>query len=476
MEINTSVANHTMLLELKDVEVSYSTQGHNVRLLEQVNLTVHEDEIVAILGPSGSGKTSLMRVAVGLIKPGLGQAFWRGERLLGPDHRIGMVFQTPALFPWMTVQQNVELGVENRHLDPDKKAHEVAWAIDRVGLEGDEEAYPRELSSGVKTRVGLARALAAQPELLCLDDPFSGLDVLTAETLRNELVTLWQNTDVNPKAILLVTHDIHEAVALASRILVLSGSPTRVKVEVHNQLAYPRVPGSQEFLDKVSQIHDLITRDVMPDEYSSVTQGRFEQRLAPLPRAEMVEIAGLLEALDDQQGHFDVFDFVADTRKEYSSVLMIVNAAEMLELVRTPKDQVEITELGRQFLRSDVNDRKILLNLQLQKLKLVKHLIEMLQRAPEKWLPKDLVLQEFALLFPSEHPSRLFATVVAWVRYAELMGYSAKRGQLYMDRLFLQENGVVQEIKSPRPALKPREPREREPEQAVDSTGGSDES
>ena len=171
METNSNISAHTLLLELKGVEVNYSTQGHNVRLLEQVNLSVHEDEIVAILGPSGSGKTSLMRVAAGLARPSLGQIFWRGERLGGPDRRIGLVFQTPALFPWMTVQQNVELGVENRSLDKEKKLQEVAWAIDRVGLEGDEEAYPRELSSGVKTRVGLARALAAQPELLCLDDP-----------------------------------------------------------------------------------------------------------------------------------------------------------------------------------------------------------------------------------------------------------------------------------------------------------------
>ncbi|MES2201258.1 MAG: nitrate/sulfonate/bicarbonate ABC transporter ATP-binding protein [candidate division FCPU426 bacterium] len=457
MDPNQASLSQTVLLELKDVEVDYVSGSHSARLLDQVNLSVHVDEIVAILGPSGSGKTSLMRVAAGLSRPGAGQVLFRGESITGPHPQIGVVFQTPALFPWMTTQQNIELGVENRHLDAEKKAAAVTWAIDRVGLEGHEEAYPRELSSGVKTRVGLARALAAQPELLCLDDPFSGLDVLNAENMRNELVSLWQNTDVNPKAILIVTHNIQEAVALASRVVILSGTPARMKVQVQNHLAYPRNPNSPEFQEMVSQIHTLITRDTMPDEGISVP-GRFQQRLAPLPRAEFGQIIGLLEALDDSKGHFDVFDFVAETRKEYSSVLMVVNAAEMIEFVRTPKDHVEITELGRQFLRSDVNGRKILLNLQLQKLKLVNLVVEMLKRAHEHQVARELILEEFALLFPSENPARLLSTFIAWVRYAELMGYSARRGQLYLDRLFVMQDGAIQEIKSPKPSPRPKAP------------------
>jgi NitT/TauT family transport system ATP-binding protein len=446
----------SVLLEFKDMDVDVLHQGKaRRRLLNQIGLQVNTDEFVSILGPTGSGKTSLVKIAAGLAEPSSGQALFRGEALRGTYPRVGVVFQTPGLFPWMNVHENIAIGLERLGLPMKEKNEAVAWAVDKVGLEGYEEAYPRELASGMKMRVALARALAGQPELLILDDPFSGLDVLTAESLRNEVMALWQNTDVNPKAILLVTHNIQEAVELSNRILVLSGTPTRIKMEVANSLAYPRDSGAQEFVDKVSQIHDLITRDVMPDEVAA-SQGRFQERLAPLPRAEMGEITGLLEALADHKGRFDVFDFVADTRKEYSSVLMIVNAAEILELVRTPKDQVEITELGRQFLHSDVNHRKMLLNLQLQKLKLVKHLIDMLHRAPEGWLAKDLLLDELTLLFPSENPSKLFNTVVAWVRYAELMGYSAKRGQLYMDRLFLQENGVIQEIKSPKPAPKPR--------------------
>jgi NitT/TauT family transport system ATP-binding protein len=442
------------LLELKDIEVEYAVPGkERVRLMDHVNLAVHEDELVAILGPSGSGKTSLVKVACGLNAASSGQVLFRGEPLLGVHSGIGVAFQTPGLFPWMNVHENIALGLEKLRLEEQKKSEAISWAVDRVGLEGYEEAYPRELSLGMRSRVALARALAGQPELLILDDPFAGVDVLTAESLRSELLRLWQNSDINPKAILLVTHNIPETVELANRVLVFSGTPTRVKLELHNALPYPRNPNTQDFSDKVSQIHDLITRDVMPDE--GQTPGRFETRLAPLPRAEAGQIIGLLESLADHGGSFDVFDFVADTRKEYSSVLMVVNAAEMLEMVATPKDQVEITALGRQFLQSDVNGRKIMLNLQLQKMKLVRHVIEMLQRTPDRWLSKDVLLEELVLLFPSENPARQLNTFVAWVRYAELMGYSARRGQLYLDRIFVQEIGEVKEIKNPKPVLKP---------------------
>ncbi len=441
-----------ILLELKDIEVEVAVPGRErVRLLDQIGLSVSEDELVAVIGPSGSGKTALVRVACGLSEPSSGTVHFRGEAVHGVRPEIGVVFQNPGLFPWMTVNENIALGLEKHGLSDAKKSAAVAWAVDRIGLAGYEEAYPRELSSGIKTRVGLARALAGQPELLILDDPFSGLDVLTAEALRNEILRLWQNTDINPKAIVLVTHNIQEAVELSNRVLVLSGTPTRIKVELPNPLPYPRVTLGQDFIDKVSQVHDMITRDVMPDDAATGAPSRFATRLAPLPRAEVGQIIGLLEALGDQGGRFDVFDFVAETRKEYSSVLMVVNAAEMLEFVRTPKDQVEITLLGREFLLSDVSGRKMLLNLQLQKLKLVRQVMEMLQRAPERWLPKETILEEFVLLFPSEHPARLFNTLVAWVRYAELMGYSARRGQLYMDRTFVNEGGLITEIKSPKP-------------------------
>lgn len=426
------------LLELREATVQLQTGAKVVPLLKNINLTIQEDEIVAILGPSGSGKSTLVRTVAGLLKPRSGEILYRGLPLAGVNGKIGMVFQTPALFPWMTVQQNIELGLERQILDPAARARQVAWAVDRVGVDGYEEAYPKELSSGMKQRVGLARALAAQPELLCLDEPFSALDVLTAESLRNELLMLWQNADINPKAILLVTHNIHEAVFLANRILILSGKPTRVKVEVLNALAYPRDYNSEEFQLKVAQIHDIIAKDVMPDELVvEGFSGRFAQRLAPLPRADVGQIIGLLESLDDHGGRLDVFDFISETHREYSQVLMVVNAAEMLGFVRTPKDQVEITALGRQLLKSDVNKRKILFNLQLQAMKVYTMTMDMVSRAPGKRLSKEALLEQLVLLFPSENPNQLFSTIVSWGRFGELLGYSARKGLLYVDKVFL---------------------------------------
>jgi NitT/TauT family transport system ATP-binding protein len=436
----------TTMLSLQEVEVEFhNTNGERVRLLEQVTLDVHEDEVVAILGTSGSGLSSLVRVAAGLVRPSSGQVLYRGEPALGPLAQVSVVFQTPALFPWLSVEQNIQMGLERAGLSPARQKEQTAWAVDRVGVDGYEEAYPRELSSGMKQRVALARALAAQPELLVLDDPFSSLDVLAAEALRGEILALWQNADVNPKSILLATHHIQEAVLLATRIVLLSGQPTRLKAIIDNPLPYPRDPNSPEFLEKVTQIHDTLTAHILPDDASPAQAGRFASRLAPLPKAEISNVFGLLEALAAQGGRFDVFDYVAETHQGYGQVLMAVNAAEMLDFVRTPKDKVEITETGRRILGVDVNGRKALLNVQLQGMKLVAQLVEMIQGSPERGLPKDVVLQHLALQLPGENPTQQFHTLVAWTRYAELMGYSARRGLLYLDRLFVSDAGHLRE-------------------------------
>jgi NitT/TauT family transport system ATP-binding protein len=441
-----------VMLSLQEVEVEFlNAAGERVRLLDQVTLEIREDEVVAILGASGSGLSSLVRVAAGLARPSSGQVTYRQEPAAGPLPQVGVVFQSPALFPWLTVEQNIQMGLERANLPPGRQKEQTAWAVDRVGVDGYEEAYPRELSSGMKQRVALARALAGQPELLVLDDPFSSLDVLAAEALRGEVLALWQNADVNPKSILLATHHILEAVLLASRIVLLSGHPTKVKAVIDNPLPYPRDPNGVEFQDKVTQVHDALTADVLPDDVSPAQAGRFATRMAPLPKAEIAHVFGLLEALAAQGGRFDVFDYVAETHQGYGQVLLAVNAAEMLDYVRTPKDKVEITEAGRRILGMDINARKALLNVQLQGLKLVTLLVDMIQRSPERGVTREMVLETLALQLPGENPTQQFHTLVAWTRYAELMGYSARRGLLYLDRLFVSEGGQIRE----QPVLKP---------------------
>jgi NitT/TauT family transport system ATP-binding protein len=319
-------------------------------------------------------------------------------------------------------------------------------------LEGFEEALPRELSQGMKVRVALARALAAQPELLILDDPFSGLDVLAAESLRNELVALWQHSDVNPKAILLVTRDIEEAVSLATRVLVLAGTPARLSVEVPIPLPYPRDINTAVFQENVSRIHEFLTKQILPDEAPVAGPGgRFANKLAPLPKADLAQVLGLLEALDDRSGKLDIFDYAAETRREYQAVVLVVNAAEMLGLVATPKDQAEITELGSRVLKADVNGRKILLNMQFQKIKLFTDFVAMIEASPDHAITREEAIDRLSVQFPWENPGQLLNTLVAWARYAELFGYSPRRGLLYLDRTFVMDGEEMREMKRPKP-------------------------
>lgn len=441
-----------LLLGLQSVDAELMLSGRGLtRILDGISLDVQDDELVAVLGPSGSGKSTLAKLCAGLLHASSGQVLLRGRPLRGPTPRVGIVFQTAALFPWLTAQANIELALERLPIAGKDKAQRVAWAIDRLGLEGYEEAYPRELTGGSRLRVAVARALATQPELLVLDDPFSGLDVLTAEAVKNELLDLWQNNDVNPRAVLLVTHNIQEAVELASRVLIIGGSPSKIVAELAVPLPYPRDPDSAAFQGLAQRVHDLLTHQALPDDPGGASAGRFASRLAPLPRAEMVQVMGLLEALENEGGRFDVFDFVAETRQNYGQVLMVVNAAEMLGLVSTPKDQVELSDLGRQVLGADINHRKALLNLQIQGLKLVADVIELIHRAPEIGVAKELVLELLALHLPSEPPHQQFNTLVAWCRYAELMGYSARKGLLYLDRLFVHDGSELKELRQPKP-------------------------
>ncbi|MGH7441651.1 MAG: AAA-associated domain-containing protein, partial [bacterium] len=316
---------------------------------------------------------------------------------------------------------------------------------------------PRELSKGLQLRVALARALAAQPELLILDDPFAGLDVLEAESLRNELVALWQHNDVNPKAILLVTHDIEEAVSLATRVLILSGSPAALSVGVPIALPYPRDPGSAEFKNTVERIHEFLSNQILPDE-APAPPGTMRPvgRMVPLPKADLSQVMGLLEALDDRGGGLDLFDFAAETRREYQAVVLVVKAAELMGLVVTPSDRVELTDLGRRLLKADVNGRKVLLNMQFQTLRLFADFVEMIGASPDRSVTRQAALERLARHFPGEHPAHIFNTLVSWARYAELFGYSPRRGLLYLDRTFVLDHGEEREVKQPKPGPKPR--------------------
>jgi len=246
------------ILEVKDVSRSYFENGKEFKALERVRFDLHDQDFVCIVGPSGCGKSTLLRIIVGLDRPTTGEVLYQGRLIEARNPQVAMVFQSFALFPWLTVEQNVEIGLEARHVPPPVRAEKAKKYIDAVGLTGFENAFPRELSGGMKQRVGLARALATDPVLLCMDEPFSSLDALTAQSLRDEILELWHDPDLPPRAVLMVTHLIEEAVYLADRVLVISGKPGRLVAELEIDLPRPRNRREPEFYGWVDDIYSLI--------------------------------------------------------------------------------------------------------------------------------------------------------------------------------------------------------------------------
>jgi NitT/TauT family transport system ATP-binding protein len=407
-------------------------------VLADVSFRVDPGEVVAVLGPSGCGKSTLLRILVGLIPPTSGEVLCHGRPLVGMHPGASIVFQNFALFPWLTVEQNVAVGLSGRGIAADEARARVRQTIDLVGLEGFEEAFPKELSGGMKQRVGIARALVGGPELLCMDEPFSALDVLTAEALRSEVVRIWQLPDTPVKSILLITHLIEEAVFLGDRIVVVSARPGRIALELKNDLPYPRDYRDPRFLAVVDRVHEAITRLHLPDKPAApVAPAEAAAALArpvALPGVGLTQVAGLLALVSNNGGRMDVFELDALTDYEFGMTLAVIKAAEMLDLVETPKDTVALTPLGQSYVAGDQNARKRLVHAQLLRLPTFRFLRTLLEHAPDKRLPAEIVLEELAIrLGPHEPVERLFETIVGWSRYAELFGYDPTTEVLYLD-------------------------------------------
>jgi NitT/TauT family transport system ATP-binding protein len=443
---------HDIICETRNVtKMFHLPGGKDLKVLDNISLDVRRNDITCLLGPSGCGKSTLVRIITGLIEPTSGEVLVHGRPLLGLSPAVSMVFQSFALYPWLTVAENVAMGLNGRGIDPAKHSEMVARAIDRVGLEGFEEAYPKELSGGMKQRVGIARALVAQPELLCMDEPFSGLDVLTAENLRVELVNLWRDAKNDPNSVLMVTHNINEAVFVASRIVVMGANPGQIRKILDNPMPYPRDYHDPAFMAMADHIHDILTTALIPDEpvaspapvsvpgaapVSAAAEAAARDiwsRMQPLPNVGVGEIAGLLERVDATGGKADIFDLSVDIGKEFGKVLALVKAAELLNFVDTPKHTVVLTAIGKQFLDAKVNERKRLVNQQLRTLQLFQHVIDLVKSQEHYSVDEDLVLEELAVWLPTERPQSMFKAVVRWGRYAELLGYNADERKLYLD-------------------------------------------
>jgi NitT/TauT family transport system ATP-binding protein len=409
----------SILFEAREVNQFFTMpNGKPLCVLENVSLAIRAGEIVALLGPSGCGKSTLLRILAGLITPTNGQVIYHGQPLEGLNPGAALVFQSFALLPWLTVAQNVEVVLKAARLPPARIRERIEHVLHLVGLAGSEEAYPRELSGGMKQRVGMARALAVDPEVLFLDEPFSQVDALTAESLRAQVIDIWSISGGHPSSVLMVSHDIKEVAYMADRIVILGANPGRIRTIVENHLSRPRDYRAPELLALVDQLHDIITGHEMPDQPAPAPAA-----IEPFPDADPLEVVGLLEYLDARAGREDIFRICSDTHREFGRLLNIVEAAELLELVDTPRRMVVLDAMGKTILKAGVLERKAIWRGQLLKLRLFQLLNEMLQKAATHAVDRETILETLILHLPQENYEKCFDTLVRWARYGDLFAY-----------------------------------------------------
>ncbi len=425
----------TPLVELKGIHQSFTlASGQKIKVLNDINISLMPNEVLTLLGPSGSGKSTCLRIMSGLLPPTDGKAFSRGNPITASNPDIAMVFQNFGLLPWLKVSENVALGLEPLRLDEETVAKRVKRAIDLVGLEGFEEAYPRELSGGMKQRVGIARALVMERPILCLDEPFSALDVLTAEVLRKEVLNLWISKKTSIASVVLVTHNIIEAVSLGSRILVMGANPGQIKLAIKNDLPYPRDEKSGTFKELVDNIHDVITQAVIPDTPDWVPPAFVSSGIESFPPIPVNEVIGLIEVVAGQGGRVDAFALAQTLRRDSVQILLMAKAAELLDLVDTPKNGIVVTELGRKFIHGDVNLRKKILHDQLAQLQIIRLLRGKLEAQESFAIKRADAANLIEEWLPNESAAQALETLIQWGRYGELLGYNADSDTVYLDR------------------------------------------
>jgi len=427
-------ATRDTLLQATHLTKRFTTpEGKPFTVLDGINLELKEGEIVALLGRSGSGKSTLLRCLSGLLLPSEGEVRYRGQAVRGPMPGMAMVFQSFALFPWLTVQQNVELGLEAMGIPAPERRRRALEAIDLIGLDGFEKAFPKELSGGMRQRVGFARALVTEPEVLFMDEPFSALDVLTAETLRSELLELWGSGRIPIQSILLVTHNIEEAVLLADRILVLAANPGRIRAEVAVRLPHPREREDFAFQELVEEVYRILTTRPTPERATPepLTLGH------RLPKAPVGALTGLLERVAEgpDYGKEDLPRLAEEMRLEVDDLFPLLDAAELLGLAVLQEGDVRLTPEGQRFAQADLEERKkIFAERLLLHVPLVGHIHRVLQTRPTGRAPEERFLRELEDYMSTKDAEAVLATAIDWGRYAELFEYDYNAGVLYKNQ------------------------------------------
>jgi NitT/TauT family transport system ATP-binding protein len=421
------------LLDVQRVCKSFrKPDGGELLVCENVNLTLRPGEIVGLLGRSGSGKSTLLRVIAGLDQPSAGAVNYLGHPVAGPASGIAMVFQSFALFPWLTVLENVQLGLEALHVPEPEMRKRSLQAIDLIGLDGFESAYPRELSGGMRQRVGFARALVVHPNILLMDEPFSALDVLTAETLRNDFLDLWGEGQLPIKAVLLVTHNIEEAVQMCDRMLIFSIHPGRVVGEIPVDLPHPRHAQDPRFRALIDRVYVEMTARPGGEQRAGPKSERFAGTGigTVLTHVSSNVLTGLMETVNapPYDGKADLPAIAEEQHLEVDDLFPAAEALQMLRFAEVEGGDIRLTEAGLQFTRSDTDDRKKLFARHLiTYVPLAAHIRRVLDERASHSAPKSRFFDELEDYMAEEAAEQTLRTIISWGRYAELFAYDDHR-------------------------------------------------
>ncbi len=422
------------IIRAEHVEKYYAQPSENrIQVIAPTDISIAPGQIVALLGPSGSGKSTLLRMLTGLSTPSAGQVYWHEKPMATADVNVSIVFQSFALFPWLTVRENVETPLKARGLGAEERKQRTLAMLKTVGLDGFQAAYPKELSGGMRQRVGFARALVVEPEVLFMDEPFSALDVLTAENLRGELLDLWLEHKIPTKAIFLVTHNIEEAVLLADRIIVLGRNPGRIRTDFNVSLPYPRNRKTHAFEQLVDYIYKVLTQPeaqppALPQAMNGKAMGAPHVSYQMLPHARPGGVAGLLEMLDDHGGKYDVYRLADDLAFQIDHLLPIIDAAQLLAFLTVTEGTASITGIGSEYARAEKpRQREIFREAAVERVLLIRQILRAIKAKNDHSVGEEFFHDMLDEQFSEDETVRQLETAVNWGRYARLFDFDATR-------------------------------------------------
>ena len=428
----TAVNDADNLLDLQSVTKAYRLETKQFLAVKDINLQIKPGEFVCLLGPSGCGKSTLLRIIAGLNVATSGVVSYHGQPLKGVNPYTTIVFQTFALYPWLTVQENVEIALKARGVPGNSRTDRALKLIDIVGLDGFESAYPRELSGGMRQKVGFARAMAVEPELLCLDEPFSALDVLSAEALRGELMELWLKKKIPTKAILMVTHNIEEAVFMADRIVIMGKDPGHIVTEISVTLHQPRQRKDTAFQSLVDKVYAAVAGQSQPKEETLGTQPGQPGVTRALPNAQLSALAGLLEKLVEEGGRVDLYRISGDLVLELDDLLPIVESGDLLGFITVHEGDLLLTALGRAYADATILGRKAIIAGRVLRLPIIAWIYETLQQDDNRRVAWDYFYDKLQADF-GEKAEKQLDIAISWGRHAELFAYDDVSGELYLE-------------------------------------------